>query len=40
MNDRIDGKVLGYAPQLCIIDAKELRDLLTCIREVSKNELM
>jgi hypothetical protein len=37
MNHKIESKVLGYIPQLCIIDAKGLS---TCSREVGKNELM
>lgn len=33
----MDGKVLGYGPQLSIVDTKGLP---TCSREVGKNELM
>lgn len=36
MNHRVDGKVLGDIPQLCIVDAKGP----TCSRDVCKNELM
>lgn len=36
MNHRVDGKILGDIPQLCIVDAKGP----TCSRDVCKNELM